>query len=135
MRVSLIIPAAGLGSRFQKSLGVSDRVVSPHRSKLFYQLNGEPVLLKTLRAFGRIPEIRETIVAISPEMRSEVRDWARLTPGSKVRWILGGKTRAESVWNALKKTSSHSGWVMVHDGARPLVTPIAIKQVLKAGKD
>jgi 2-C-methyl-D-erythritol 4-phosphate cytidylyltransferase/2-C-methyl-D-erythritol 2,4-cyclodiphosphate synthase len=135
MRVSLIIPAAGLGSRFRQSLIRSDKTVSPCRSKLFYQLNGEPVLLRTLRTFGKIPEIFETIVAISPEMRSEVKGWARGLKGSKVRWILGGKTRAESVWNALKKTSSRSDWIMVHDGARPLVTPHAIQKVLKAGKD
>jgi len=134
MRVSLIIPAAGLGSRFQQSLIRSDKKISSHHSKLFYQLNGEPVLLRTLRAFGEIPEICETIVSISPEMRSEVKGWKRLAQGSKVRWILGGKTRAESVWNALKKTSPRSDWVMVHDGARPLVTPQAIQQVLKASK-
>jgi 2-C-methyl-D-erythritol 4-phosphate cytidylyltransferase / 2-C-methyl-D-erythritol 2,4-cyclodiphosphate synthase len=134
MRVSLIIPAAGLGSRFQQSLIRSDKKIFTRHSKLFYQLNGEPVLLRTLRAFGEIPEICETIVAISPEMRSEVKGWKRLAQGSKVRWILGGKTRAESVWNALKKTSSRSDWIMVHDGARPLVTPQAIQQVLKASK-
>jgi 2-C-methyl-D-erythritol 4-phosphate cytidylyltransferase/2-C-methyl-D-erythritol 2,4-cyclodiphosphate synthase len=135
MRVSLIIPAAGLGSRFQKSLSRSDKTAASYRSKLFYQLNGEPVLLKTLRAFSKIPEIRETIIAISPEMRRDVKTWARLIQNPKVRWILGGKTRAESVWNALKKTLPGSDWIMVHDGARPLITPHAIKQVLKAGKD
>ncbi len=134
MRVSLVIPAAGLGSRFQQSLSRSDKTMAPHHSKLFYQLNGEPVLLKTLRAFSKISGISETIVAISPEMHAEVKGWARLVRNPKVRWILGGKTRAESVWNALNKTSSKSDWIMVHDGARPLVTPHAIKQVLRAGK-
>ena len=134
MRVSLIIPAAGLGSRFHQSLSPSGKKVSPCASKLLYQLNGEPVLLKTLRAFDKISEICETIVAISPEMRPEIKGWARSTQGLKVRWILGGKTRAESVWNALKKTSPRSEWTMVHDGARPLVTPHAIRQVLKASK-
>ena len=134
MRVSLIIPAAGLGSRFNQSLVRSDKTVASSRSKLLYQLDGEPVLLRTLRAFSKIPEIRETIVAISPEMRPEVKTWKRSLRGTKIRWILGGKTRAGSVWNALKKTSSRSDWIMVHDGARPLVTPDAIRQVLKAGK-
>ena len=135
MRVSLIIPAAGLGSRFRQSLSRSDKKVSSCRSKLCYQLNGEPVLLRTLRAFEQIPEICEMIVAISPEMLPEVKGWTRSIRGLKVRWILGGKTRAESVWNALKKTSLQSDWIMVHDGARPLITPHAIRQVLKAGKD
>jgi len=135
MRVSLIIPAAGLSSRFQQSLGPSGKKISPCSSKLFYELNGEPVLLRTLRAFGKISQIHETIVAVSPEMRSEVRGWTRLIRGSKVRWIPGGKTRAESVWRALQKTSPRSDWVMVHDGARPLVTPELIRQVLQAGKD
>jgi len=134
MQVSLIIPAAGLGSRFRKSLSRSDKGISSGRSKLFCQLNGEPVLLRTLRNFDKIPGICETIVVISPEMRPEVKSWSRSIQGSKVRWILGGKTRAESVWNALKKTSPKSDWIMVHDGARPLVTPRAILQVLKAGK-
>jgi len=133
MRVSLIIPAAGLGSRFRQSLHSSDKGEAPRHSKLFYQLAGEPVLLRTIRAFSKIPEIRETIVVISLEMRTEVKGWKRSLPGAKIRWILGGKTRAESVWNALKRTLTSSDWVMVHDGARPLVTSSAIRQVLKAG--
>lgn len=141
MRVSLIIPAAGLGSRFRQSLTRSDKMFAASRlagrrevpSKLCYQLAGEPVLLRTLRAFSKIPEICETIVAISPEMRPEVKGWARSLQGSNIRWILGGKTRAESVLKALRKTSPRSGWVMVHDGARPLITADAIRQVLAAG--
>lgn len=134
MRVSLIIPAAGLGSRFQQSLSRSARTVGEPCSKLFYELDGEPVLLRTLRAFRDIPQISETIIAISSEMRPEVRRWMRTLKNPKVRWILGGKTRAESVWKALRKVSRKSDWVMVHDGARPMVTPAAIRQVLKASK-
>lgn len=134
MRVSLIIPAAGLGDRFRQSLVRSDKKDAPHGSKLLYQLNGEPVLLRTLRAFSKIPGICETIVAISPGMRSEVEKWKRLIPGVRIQWITGGKTRAESVWKALKRTSPRSDWVMVHDGARPLVTPDAVGQVMKAAK-
>ncbi|HOW88210.1 MAG TPA: 2-C-methyl-D-erythritol 2,4-cyclodiphosphate synthase [Candidatus Omnitrophota bacterium] len=142
MRVSLIIPAAGLGSRFQQSLKNSDKAEAlrclnkqASRSKLSYELDGEPVLLKTLRAFSKVPEIRETVIAITPAMRPELKKWAAEIKNPGVRWILGGKTRAGSVLNALKKTSPASDWIMVHDGARPLVTFDSIKQVLKAAKD
>ena len=135
MQVSLIVPAAGLSSRFHQSLRFPDKGVIPRHSKLFYQLNGEPVLLRTLKAFQKLPQIRETIVAISPEMLPEAKRWKRRIKNLKVRWILGGKTRAESVLKALRKTSSRSDWIMVHDGARPLVTSAAIKRVLKAGKN
>ena len=138
MRVSLIIPAAGLSSRFYQSLVGSDKtavVCRPEdpssRSKLFFELNGKAVLLQTLHAFSKIPAIQETIVCISPEMRPEVKKWERLLKGHKIRWISGGKTRAESVWNALKKTSPRSDWIMVHDGARPLIKKSTIEQVLK----
>jgi 2-C-methyl-D-erythritol 4-phosphate cytidylyltransferase/2-C-methyl-D-erythritol 2,4-cyclodiphosphate synthase len=134
MRVSLIVPAAGLSSRFHQSLRSSGKAIAPVHSKLFYQLNGEPVLLRTIEAFQKFPEIRETIVAISPEMRPEVKQWARRIKGPEIRWISGGKTRARSVLKALKKTSSRSDWIMVHDGARPLVTPAAIRQVLRAAR-
>ncbi len=135
MRISLIIPAAGLSSRFQKSLRRSPKTRTKGGSKLFYELGGEPVLLKTLRAFESVPSIQETVIAISPEMRAEVKRWSRrAVRHSRIRWILGGKTRAESVWNALQKTSPRSDWIMVHDGARPLVTPQAIRQVVKAAQ-
>ena len=132
MRVSLIIPAAGLSSRFHQSLLSSDKTLAPKSSKLFYSLGEEPVLLKTLRAFSNIPAIKETIVAISPEMRREVKAWTRYLKGTEVRWIPGGKSRAESVWKALLKTSPRSQWIMVHDGARPMVREAAIKQVMQA---
>ncbi len=132
MRVSLIIPAAGLGSRFQQSLPGRGKKKPPFSSKLSYQLGGEPVLLRTLRAFAGFPQIRETIVAVSLEMRAETGRWSRQLKGQKVRWILGGKTRAASVLTALKRTSPRSNWAMVHDGARPLISKASIGKVLQA---
>ncbi len=134
MRVSLIIPAAGLGSRFRQSVPGRGKTKPPFRSKLSCQLGGEPVILRTLRAFSHFPQIHETVVAVSPEMRPEVKLWSRHLKGQKVKWILGGKTRAASVLKALKRTSSRAEWVMVHDGARPLVSHDSIKKVLRAAK-
>ncbi len=134
MRVSLIIPAAGLGSRFLQSLSGKERKKISFQSKLFYSLDGEPVLWRTLKAFQNISQIRETIVAISPEMRPEVKKWARSIVARNLRWVVGGTKRAESVWNALQKTSPRNSWVMVHDGARPLVSLDSIQKVLASAE-
>lgn len=134
MRVSLIVPAAGLSSRFRQSLLGRGKSKEPIRSKLAYQLGGEPLLLRTLRSFSGIPQIRETIVAFSPEMRQEINTWSRQLKRRKVKWTLGGKTRAASVLKALKKVSPRSEWIMVHDGARPLISVPLIQKVLRAAK-
>ncbi|OQA56678.1 MAG: 2-C-methyl-D-erythritol 2,4-cyclodiphosphate synthase [Candidatus Omnitrophica bacterium ADurb.Bin277] len=134
MRVSLIVPAAGLGTRFLESVGSHSRKKISGSSKLLNTLGGEPVLLKTINAFRGLPEICEIIVAISPEMKSEVKSFFSGHADGCVRWVIGGRTRAESVWNALGKTSPDLEWVLVHDGARPLVTERDIRKVLRAAK-
>ena len=130
MHVSLIVPAAGLGNRFFQSLERADQK-RPCLSKLFYLLDGKPVLFHTLEAFQNTPQIREVVVAISKEMRREIPKWSPKLKLPKIRWILGGKTRAESVWKALKKTSPKSSWVLVHDGARPFISENSIQRIFK----
>jgi 2-C-methyl-D-erythritol 4-phosphate cytidylyltransferase/2-C-methyl-D-erythritol 2,4-cyclodiphosphate synthase len=129
---SLIIPAAGLGTRFRESLGAARADERASRSKLLNTLGGEPVLVKTLKVFEGLSCVREIVIAISPEMRSEVKGIAAAFRGPRIKWVLGGKTRAVSVLNALKKTSPKSEWVLVHDGARPLVSREALKAVVAA---
>ncbi|HOW59950.1 MAG TPA: 2-C-methyl-D-erythritol 2,4-cyclodiphosphate synthase [Candidatus Omnitrophota bacterium] len=141
MRISLVIPAAGLGSRFYQSLSgwqpfgkTVSKAGVPSQSKLFCVLNGEPILLRTLKAFDKIPQIKEILLVLSPEMRPEVGKWMHAFQKSRIKLISGGKTRAESVWHALRKASPRSDWVMVHDGARPLISSKAVKDVLRASK-
>lgn len=134
MRVSLIIPAAGLSERFYKSLfkthQLGSQTSSPCRSKLLYLLNGEPILLKTLKVFLQIPQIQEIILVVNAGMRAEVKNLFRPVKNFRIMIVNGGKTRAASVWNALQKTSPRCDWIMIHDGARPLVKPEAIRKVL-----
>ena len=132
MRVSLIIPAAGLSNRFYQSLVGSGKTEVHSHSKLLSFLNGEPVLFRTLKAFQGIPQIREILLVVNPEMRSEVQKGLRSFKAPRIVLVPGGKTRAESVWNALRKSSPRSDWIMVHDGARPLISKISIKNVMRA---
>ncbi len=127
MRVSLIITAAGASTRFAKTIPKAGRKKTG--SKLFFELGGIPVLERTLRAFSSISEIRETYVTVQPGFEREASAWGNARGFKKVKWIAGGKTRAESVLFALKKTSSKNSHVMVHDGARPFVAPAAVKKL------
>lgn len=130
MRVSLIITAAGSSSRFTKTLPTKAASFKA-TSKLFFELGGIPVLERTIMAFRNIPGISEVCVTVSPGAEKESKAWGETKGFKKIKWIAGGKTRAESVFNALKKTSPKSAWVMVHDGARPLIKKETIKRLLK----
>ncbi len=116
-RVSVIIPAAGLSSRFL-SAG------SPRaQSKLYSKLGDRPLVSHVLSAFDSLPNVSELIVALKAGEEQKFRNivLSGLRLKKPVRLVRGGKTRAESVWNALKRVSKKAEYVCVHDAARPLI--------------
>lgn len=114
-QISVIIPAAGLGKRFKQGTGE----ITP---KLFVRLKNQPLILHVLKEFDSIPSVREIILPVEPSGRKlfqkEIlsKHWFQ----KKIILVGGGKTRAESIWNALHKVSTKSEYICVHDGARPL---------------
>ncbi len=130
MKVSLIIAAGGRGKRFrEESKGKSSL------PKLFLDLAGRPLLAHTLEAFRKIPQIREIVLALPPGTQewAKRRLWDKGRQGPPIRFVRGGRRRAESVWNALRRTSPKNDWVMVHDGARPFPPRKAIVELLRRG--
>ncbi len=105
LKVSAIIAAAGRGER-----------AGFPRNKLLFPLHGEPALYHTFEKFN-IPEVDEVIVTSSKVDFDEIETLAKPF-GYKV--VLGGKTRTESVKNALSEVTGDI--VLVHDGARPYVS-------------
>ena len=104
--IAVIICAAGAGER----AGFS-------KNKLLAPFMGATVLEKTLSAFD-FPRIDEILVTASEQDFAEIS--ALCAPLSRVKIVLGGETRMQSVYNALKETRSEI--VLVHDGARPFVS-------------
>ena len=105
LKISAIICAAGRGER-----------AGFDKNKLLAPLAGAPALYHTLEKFN-IPEIDEVIITSSKDGFEEIS--ALASPfGYKV--VLGGKTRTESVKNALASVTGDI--VLVHDGARPYVS-------------
>jgi 2-C-methyl-D-erythritol 4-phosphate cytidylyltransferase len=124
MKVSVILPAAGLGTRMgREKSGVS--------RKQFMLLEGAPILIHTIRKFLRCPMVTEIVVALRPEDL----DWARGLvhhehPSRPVRFVEGGESRQQSVENALASLPPDTELVAVHDAVRPFIDTELIEQVI-----
>lgn len=104
-----IVPAAGIGSRMQAD-----------RPKQYLDLDGKTVLEHTLQRLADHPRIKGIIVAVAENDPW----WAQVSEKSytPIHVVIGGKERADSVYNALAalaKISDDDPWVLVHDAARP----------------
>jgi 2-C-methyl-D-erythritol 4-phosphate cytidylyltransferase len=135
MQVSVIIPAAGLGTRMAAAPAAKGRKSAP--SKQFADLDGTPILVHTLRRFAKSPEIPEIIVALR---KAEIAPFRALLEkeapeilAKKTVLLEGGEHRQQSVANALAAVSpSADDIVLVHDAVRPFVTGEMIHDVTAA---
>ena len=99
--------------------------------KVLTTLGELPVLVHTLRVFQQCPDIAEVIVVTREDLMVEVgsicQDFA-LTKVSKV--IKGGKERIHSVQAGLSEVREDAELIAIHDGARPLLPPEVLEEVL-----
>jgi len=120
-KVAAIIPAAGSGIR----MGLPSL-------KQFFELEGVPVLVHTLRVFEKIEAIGHIIVVVPAESCSLVGDMVQQYQLGKVtRIIAGGKERQDSVLAGLEALPEDVELVLVHDGVRPFITVTAIEDCLR----
>ena len=119
--VTAIIPAAGASSRMGGG------------NKLLMELNGVPVLGRTLLALEACDIIREIIVAASEDNIVTYADLGAALGITKLTKVVkGGATRQESVWKAALEASPQAAYLAVHDGARPLITPEVVQKACEA---
>ena len=131
MKVIAIIPAAGLGTRM--SGGKAGKGVS----KQFTHLAGTPILIHTLRRFGAHPRVDEIFVALRKNEIANFQKQLDAEPyAAKVKLVVGGENRQESVANALAvvKATEHHDVVLVHDGVRPFVDAKIISECIAAAE-
>jgi 2-C-methyl-D-erythritol 4-phosphate cytidylyltransferase len=114
-----VIVAAGSASR----MGGIDKVMAP--------LNGEPMIVHTVRAFQNCDAIREIVVVTRPDLLTSVMGLCRNMEKVKAV-VVGGNDRPESVANGLNALSSRVKLAAIQDGARPLVTWQVIDRVVRA---
>ncbi len=127
--------SAGSGAPFVTALlvaaGNSTRMGGVN--KQFLQLDGAPVLLRTVRVFEACSLVREIILAVRRQDADEVRAMLQRAGVKKVAAVVpGGETRQESVFAAASCASGDCAYFAVHDGARPLVTRKVLEDTLQA---
>ena len=133
MKVIVIIPAAGLGTR----MATPSKGKTP--SKQFTELGGIPILIHTLRKFAASSPITEIFVALRkdeiPGFRERLQTEATDLLHKKVDLVEGGEHRQHSVANALRAIAADpDDIVLIHDAVRPFVTPEVIEDVIRAAE-
>ncbi len=99
--------------------------------KPFLVAGGDPLLLHALRPFLRHPRVGRIALALPREIADAPPPWIRALQ-ERVIVVPGGETRTASVLAALEALPSNLDVVMVHDGARPLLTRALVDRVLGA---
>ena len=118
-----VIVAAGRGTR----MGLE-------RNKVLAPLCGEPVIARTVRAFERTGWFDGGIVVVTGacdlcEMKRILAD-----AGLHAQVVLGGADRQESVCRGLAATNPEAKYVAIHDGARPLILPEQVDEMVRLGR-
>lgn len=121
-RISAIIPAAGLGKRMGTSV-----------SKSYMEILGRPLLTYTLERFQSHSLIDEIILVAQEKdldyCKKEIVEKYGFNKVTKI--VPGGKERQDSVAQGLAALEPEVEWVVVHDGARPLVDGQTISEVIR----
>ncbi len=128
-QTGVIIPAAGSGSRMGAGM-----------PKQFLALAGEPLLARTVRTFLASGAIDTVVVVVPAAHEQETRHLlerhlAGERTGGRLVFALGGATRQDSVRSGLRALPPEVDIVLVHDGARPLVTPALIRRCIAGARE
>ena len=126
-----VILCAGQGTRMRAD-----------RNKVLLPLLGKPLIAHTLAAFARATSVDEILLVAHPdEVAYFAREVIPVAGTRKVSGVIaGGATRHQSEQCALEAlrqriTADEIALVMIHDGARPLVTPAEIDQLAAAARE
>lgn len=122
MKVSALVAAAGQGKR-----------MGAKSNKQYLMINDQRILTLTLRQLDKIAQIVELIILVPAAEVDLCREmiWAETDLQTPWRLIPGGQERQDSVYAGLAALSRLTDYVLIHDGARPLITTNLIEDVLE----
>ena len=121
MKVSAIIPAAGMGIR-----------MGSHIPKQFLSLAGKPVLHHTLSVLAQCSVVNEIILVVSENEIEKAQQQFQDSLPKVTKIIEGGRERQDSVYNGLQSLDPEADIVVIHDGVRPFVSEDLIRETIEA---
>lgn len=122
--IALLITAGGSSQRFG-------------RNKLLENICGLPVIVHTILAFSEI-DVSQLVITVSDELKCELQKIIEVDSVLKnmnIKLVNGGKTRQASVFNGLTALDKDTDFVIIHDGARPLVKKETVEKCLKKARE
>jgi 2-C-methyl-D-erythritol 4-phosphate cytidylyltransferase len=121
-----VIVAAGRSSRMGAAL-----------RKPFLTLEGIPVLVRAAEALAEAPSVRRMIVVVHPDDVKRAGELlrGRHKPAQLEAIVAGGEERIDSVRAGALWPAEDADVILVHDGARPLVTPAEAETTIRAAKE
>lgn len=122
-RFAVIIPAAGKSSRFG----------DPKQKKIYAELDGRAVWLRSVEPFVNRDDVAQIIMAIAAEDRDMFdRRYKASVAFMNIKVIEGGAERTDTVARALESVDPQCGFIAVHDAARPCLSHELVDAVFLA---
>lgn len=122
--VTAVFPAAGQGRRMMAGM-----------NKVFMELAGMPILIRTLLKFSKCEEIDALVVVVAEDEVTFIKTVLGRVSGLKpYKVVTGGSERQYSVRNGLAAVDPSTEIVLVHDAARPLISNETILKTIAAAR-
>ncbi len=120
MDIGVIIPAAGRGKRMKANI-----------NKQYLKINSIPIIVHTLELFAHDSRIRDIVLVVKDTEVSYCKEKIlKKYKFNNINIVAGGETRRESVFAGLMAFSPAIDYVIIHDGARPLLPREVIDRVI-----
>ena len=120
MKILVIVPAAGMGTRFGGDI-----------PKQFQQLAGKPILQHVVERFIIHEDVARIMVAVTEQLLTVIAQGET----DRIRFTGGGDSRQESVINAFRAAGDEFDLVAVHDAVRPFFSDETFRAVLAAASE
>ena len=124
LRVSAIIPGAGVGSRFGEK-------------KQFKNLNGKPLWVHTIEPFVESVLIDEIIIVVEENLINTIQSsdsFKQFVKEKEIKITVGSKRRMDSVLNGIQISKKTNDIICIHDVARPFIKTSLINKTIKSCK-